>query len=82
MTPDDGGFNVRLPGGGVAMHFNRNGCQGASNKRLVYWHNPILCDPPKDPALWSAFAAMAGQLFETVTAWRKEGWGEGSDGDS
>ena len=78
---DDGGFNVRIPGR-CEMHFSRTGCQGASDKRMVYWHNPILVVPPKDPALWNAFVNMAEQLLAAVVAWRKEGWGEGSDGDS
>ena len=80
-TPDDGGFNVNLSGQGT-VHFNRDRCPGASDRRMVYWHDPLLFDPPKDPVLWNAFKAMAGQLYETLASWRKEGWGEGSDGGS
>jgi hypothetical protein len=79
-TPDDGGFNVRLAGHGV-MHYSRTGCPGASTKRVVYWHDPLLIEPPRDPALWAAFVRMATVLYNDLSAWRKEGWepGEGSD---
>ena len=81
-TPDDGGFILRVPGAGT-MHFNRSGCQGASSRREVYWHNPFVAEPPKDPVLWAAFTRMAGELFETLKRWRREGWGDaGPDGDS
>jgi hypothetical protein len=76
-TPDDGGFNVEFPDHKV-MHFSRSGCQGASARRLVFWHNPILAEPPRDKILWDGFARLAVHLYGEVAKWRAGGWPDGS----
>ena len=83
ISPDNGGFMVSVPGHSP-MHFNVNGCLGMSARRLVYWHDPLLVEPPRDKALWDGYKAMTAQLFAMLVGWREGGWSPdaGSDGDS
>ena len=80
VLPDDGGYMVQRPGL-APMHFTVGGCLGASSKRLLYYRDPIVVEPPRDKILWEAFKGMSRELFDALSRWRAGGWRphEGSD---
>jgi hypothetical protein len=77
VLPDNGGCMVQKPGQSP-MHFGPGGCLGASDRRLLFWHDPLLIEPPKDPALWSAFKGMASLLYGNLLEWKAGGWKPGA----
>jgi hypothetical protein len=52
---DDGSFSVKI-GRGV-QHFSDGGMVG--NTRRVYWHDPVLFNPPKDVNVWNTIKQAA-----------------------
>jgi hypothetical protein len=69
-----GKVTKELPGGGFAaavagrgeQFYTDAGCVGASRDRRVYWHDPIILDPPKDAALWESWKRVALALYDEM----------------
>lgn len=66
---DKGGFWVKLSGG--ETYFRSGGYAGTT--RRVYWHDPILVNPPKNLKLWAAYRTMTQELFKQLDTLIKEG---------
>ena len=67
VLPDNGGYVVAVPGRGE-MHYSVSGTAGAGRDRRLYYHDPVLVDPPKDRGLWRAYSDMSlavyGKLYK------------------
>jgi hypothetical protein len=62
----DGSFVVNVPGRGERT-YTSYGTFGSGPDRKVYYHNPILFEPPKDPSLWRAWKRIAIDLFGSLS---------------
>lgn len=58
----DGSFHVSLGKGSI--HFLKGGMNG--NMQVVYWHNPLLMEPPKDAQFWYVFVEMVKDLYKKL----------------
>lgn len=61
---DDGSFSVKV-GRGI-QHFADGGMVG--NVRRVYWHDPVLFNPPKDANLWNTTRNAAAYMRDLIAS--------------
>lgn len=61
---DDGSFSVKV-GRGV-QHFSDGGMVG--NTRRVYWHDPVIMNPPKDINLWNTTKNAAAYMKDLIAS--------------
>jgi hypothetical protein len=61
----DGGFVVDVPGHG-SQFFSVYGTLGAGQKKILYYHDPILIDPPKSPDVWRTWRALSLTLYDEL----------------
>lgn len=74
-----GGFSVKIKGGEV-QSFSRGGYVG--KRRRVYWHNPLVMDPPKDKRLWAAYTRLATSVWNELVALHNAGYQIEADDDA
>lgn len=65
----DGGFRIKT-GGGIITAMS-GGFIG--RVRRVYWDNPFIISPPKNPKIWKAFKDMAHMNYNSIITLCKTG---------
>jgi hypothetical protein len=68
----DGGFIVNVPGRGE-RHYTVFGTLGAGQDRRLYYHDPIIREPPKDPAFWRAWRRICLSVYESLDSLYRQG---------
>jgi hypothetical protein len=66
VLPDNGGYVVEVPSRGQ-QHYTLEGKVGSSSDRRLFYHNPVLVDPPKNPKVWNLFRALSLQLYSKLS---------------
>jgi hypothetical protein len=76
----DRSFVVKVPGRGE-VHYTPYGTVGAAEDVRVFWEDPMITVPPKNPRLWAAFRRLALVLYDELEQLDKAGViREGPDG--
>lgn len=57
----DGSFDVKVAGG--EGHYSPDGTVGSSSVQRVFYHDPIVVIPPKNPRMWAAYRKLTQVLF-------------------
>jgi hypothetical protein len=80
VLDSDGGYVVSVPGRGE-QRFSVYGTIGGATDRRLFYHNPILVDPPKDKRFWGAYRALTYALYNALVSMRENGrMPDGPDG--
>lgn len=62
LVSPDGSFRVKTGYG--ETHYARGGLVGT--QRRVFWADPVVVVPPKDPVIWGVYKRMAEHLYEEL----------------
>jgi hypothetical protein len=67
----DGSFDVKIAGG--EGHYSPEGTVGTSPVQRVFYHDPLVVLPPKNPCLWAAYRKLTKVLFTELMALEAKG---------
>jgi hypothetical protein len=65
VLPDNGGYVVKVPGKG-SQHYTVDGTVGSSTIKRLYYHDPIMVEPPKDERFWNLFKKLSLSIYERL----------------
>jgi hypothetical protein len=57
-----GGFIIKL-NTSDERHFTAAGTVGSGTERRLYYHDPIVVEPPKSGALWKTYKTLTQALY-------------------
>jgi hypothetical protein len=62
---EDKSFQVLL--GATVRQFTPDGRLGGTGAQRVYYHDPMIVNPPKSVHLWNTYKALSIKLFEELS---------------
>ena len=62
----DAGIHVRLNSLGRKKLYDSRGMRRGAKTRVLYWHDPVITNPPKDKARWNLVTKVARAAAEAV----------------